>query len=660
MTLHTNHRSFFGITLLTTVFLLLLSNSCSDRSTLTALDEADRLLDTHPDSSLSILKGIDTRTLGSKKDKARYSVLLFSSLSKNDSIIISDSILRPALDYYAQDNNYSREKMLTHFFYGIYLADINKRAESIKEFDKAIETGEAIKDNLYTGLAFGNNGCTYSWEGLKEEEIEYTSKGLEKIRLTGDTSRLINALKLQGTAEMHNNIHESAHNTLSEALQLAEKTNQNNSVKTDLLLLLAANATFHDKKDVAAQFYKEAYRIGKKYFEANDWGLLGISFIDAGDLIKAKECIDSVRILQNTYSDTILYYYISKKYDIINKDYITALALSDSIQKYSNKSTENKLKFNLLHQEKLLQQQEIVYYRNIAEKEKIINWLILCIGIMALLTVIISVSFYLRKQALKIKLQKKEIEMDKSQINEFISDSEKKDNLISDLIHSTSIVNEEYEKVKKNNDRLQNDLKIKDLEIQSKVDEANKLKTINETLKEHYINEQQRLNNENNMIKYELGQFAYTLQNMEASVKDAKAAIVKSYRASNDSSSHAIITKLISKGGYNNSEISKLINELITEYADNKSIARIERIVNETMENVLSLIINEFRPDQRERLIITLSLAGYNYKFIAYSLGMKSSTLSSLKSRLINKILSSSSINGPLYRKYLYDQTYNK
>ena len=195
--------------------------SCQNADIDRKLDKADAMLDEHPDSALALLRTIDRSTIHKTESTARYSILLFAAAMKNGLSEDTDSILDPAVAYYGEKDNPSREKMLTHFFYAVYLSNNNQPAAGIKEYDKAITVGEQIGDILYTGLAYTNKGIAYGEDGIADEEMNFTRTGLEKIRLTNDTSRIIHALSVYGLAAMHNAEYALADSIFNDALAVS-------------------------------------------------------------------------------------------------------------------------------------------------------------------------------------------------------------------------------------------------------------------------------------------------------------------------------------------------------------------------------------------------------------------------------------------------------
>ena len=90
------------IILLSAAFLF----SCaSHKETRIALERAEALMQDHPDSSLTILQGINPSVLNTRAQRAHYALLISEALEGNSISVKSDSLITPALDYYKNHGN---------------------------------------------------------------------------------------------------------------------------------------------------------------------------------------------------------------------------------------------------------------------------------------------------------------------------------------------------------------------------------------------------------------------------------------------------------------------------------------------------------------------------------------------------------------------------
>ncbi len=114
------------------------------------MDQAESLMNTQPDSALTMLSSIDKNRLGNDEEKARYALLMSMALDKNY-IDTTFDVLQPAIDYYLE-NGSADEQLRTLYYQGrIFL---NK-----SDFDMAMQCflkAEDLKNNCTDTLTYAN------------------------------------------------------------------------------------------------------------------------------------------------------------------------------------------------------------------------------------------------------------------------------------------------------------------------------------------------------------------------------------------------------------------------------------------------------------------------------------------------------------------------
>lgn len=79
--------------------------SCSNHKQQETLNRAESLMEAHPDSALTLLRGIEKSELGSKEEQARYALLMSMALDKNYIDTTSFDVLQPAIDYFLKNGH---------------------------------------------------------------------------------------------------------------------------------------------------------------------------------------------------------------------------------------------------------------------------------------------------------------------------------------------------------------------------------------------------------------------------------------------------------------------------------------------------------------------------------------------------------------------------
>lgn len=95
-------RGRMGVIMCAVVLMLFswLMVSCSESKEQKVLNRVESVIEAHPDSALTLLRGVDKASLGSDKERARYALLMSMALDKNYIDTTSFDVIQPAMDYY--------------------------------------------------------------------------------------------------------------------------------------------------------------------------------------------------------------------------------------------------------------------------------------------------------------------------------------------------------------------------------------------------------------------------------------------------------------------------------------------------------------------------------------------------------------------------------
>lgn len=115
------------------------------------MDTAEVLMDSMPDSALTVLSSIEKTSLGDDKEKARYALLMSMALNKNYIDTTSFDVLQPAIDYYLEKGT-PEERLRTLYYQGCIF--LNK-----SDFDMAMQCylkAEDLKDECKDTITYAN------------------------------------------------------------------------------------------------------------------------------------------------------------------------------------------------------------------------------------------------------------------------------------------------------------------------------------------------------------------------------------------------------------------------------------------------------------------------------------------------------------------------
>ncbi len=112
-----------------------------------ALDVAESLMESNPDSALSVIHSINNYDITGKSQKARYALLKSMALDKNFTDTTTFDVLQPAIDYYLKKGS-PDEKLRTYYYQGRIYQNRNERDSALYSFIKGLENVEDCKDSL--------------------------------------------------------------------------------------------------------------------------------------------------------------------------------------------------------------------------------------------------------------------------------------------------------------------------------------------------------------------------------------------------------------------------------------------------------------------------------------------------------------------------------
>ena len=366
-----------------TLMIILLFASCNRKTAiLEEMGMAENLMDSKPDSALTILENIPVTIIKGKEIAARYALLKSIALDKNYIDTTTFDVLQPAIDYYLKKGS-PDEKLRTYYYQGRIYQNQGDDDCAMQSFLNGCDLKQVVTDSLLLAHTLVAQGTLY----LKQYKInEFVQNNIEAAKLYGAIGKDIFEIKsytnaLDGYVMLNNQ--SPADSILSICIPLVQKNPDGQVYLFTSLLTYTIKfsstddlKTFLDKykdlelsKDETMNFAQGYSKIGEY-----DKALNFLSRINPGT-----SELDSLK-------------YASIKIEILEKQgkYKQALDLyrdySAMLERYQSKL----LSQDLLFSDKK-HQLEIENIRNIQNKDRII-WAVLC-GIFAL-TILVGWLYY--------------------------------------------------------------------------------------------------------------------------------------------------------------------------------------------------------------------------------------------------------------------------
>jgi hypothetical protein len=146
---------------------------------------AERILNTHPDSSFNILSGIHQPEKMSSADYAAWCLNYTHARYKLQKPIESDSLIKVSIKYYSKWND-KLHCGIAWYLSGCINRLNNRNKEAIIAFKKADELLETTNEYRIKGLVEFNLGYIYIPDELYNQSLKYFQKSLINMKYAGD------------------------------------------------------------------------------------------------------------------------------------------------------------------------------------------------------------------------------------------------------------------------------------------------------------------------------------------------------------------------------------------------------------------------------------------------------------------------------------------
>lgn len=165
--------------------------SCGNKEADNALDLAESIIWDRPDSALSVLRSVDTLSLGTDAGRARFSLLYTMSLDRNGIDTTDITLIRQAMLYY-QRHGTDDDRMKMYYYLGRLYHNGQDYQSAIKCYLQAREYSSGSDDFRFRGLVSSViadvNAQNYNSVG----KVHYAEEACKYFRLADDSTRLWN------------------------------------------------------------------------------------------------------------------------------------------------------------------------------------------------------------------------------------------------------------------------------------------------------------------------------------------------------------------------------------------------------------------------------------------------------------------------------------
>ena len=153
-----------------------------------AMQQAEALMETRPDSALYLLEGM-ADTLAMLPDEARMYWHLLTIQAKDKQYIThtDDSLINRIVEFYKDEGNDER-LMMAYYYQGSTYRDMNDAPQALKAFQQALELNVPNYD--LQAKAYNQMGTLFMYQGLHDEVIRVNRKAIELYLSQGKRNKI--------------------------------------------------------------------------------------------------------------------------------------------------------------------------------------------------------------------------------------------------------------------------------------------------------------------------------------------------------------------------------------------------------------------------------------------------------------------------------------
>ena len=289
------------LSLLSAAVLLLLAVSCADdAAVMSELDAAESVMEDSPETALALLDTMQRSRLVSRKAAARHALLYSQALDKNYIDMTTDSIIRPAAEYYSRHGS-ADERLKAQYYLGcIYrnLGDSERAMECYVRAERYVDRAEDYRavGRLYSArrkIYFDYYDLSLSYAEAMKSEHYYKLSGDSQLR----AKALINAA-LSASMLNYNHLADSILSVVRDSLWSVLGPDIQGSYYSVFMTMAEERGDTAQLKKLLAEHLGHA-----DYYEGIPWGTIVRSYLFLNKIDSAKWALERYSI-KNPQHDT--------------------------------------------------------------------------------------------------------------------------------------------------------------------------------------------------------------------------------------------------------------------------------------------------------------------------------------------------------------------
>ena len=197
--------------------------SCSESKYIAEeLERTQEIINDYPDSALHSLQAIVPGSIRKKSTKAHYGLLYSLALDKTGQTIDTDSMLRPAVNYFMRKGT-NRQKFLSWYCLGRMEYSTNNYQKATESYLKALEYRDIIDDPYLIGVCNFVLGELNLKQNNYQRALFYYQEAYENYQAANKTKHQVSAKIAIAAVYYMENDDDNALRDYREALNLSEQ-----------------------------------------------------------------------------------------------------------------------------------------------------------------------------------------------------------------------------------------------------------------------------------------------------------------------------------------------------------------------------------------------------------------------------------------------------
>ncbi len=282
--------------------------SCVDDSTVvTELDWAEAVMEAHPDSALTLLDTLDRSRLTTREARARHALLYSQALDKNYIELTTDSIIRPAAQYYARHGS-PNDRLKAQYYLGCIFRNASDWEQAIEHFVNAEKYVDRATDWQAVGRLYSAKRAIYFDIYDFEKSYRDALLSAEYYGKSGDVPLMVKALINAANCAYFLHNYETADSLLHEvkAKHWDGSSMSNKSSYFSISLYLAVKTDSTAVKSILSEYLRTV-----TVPEEMDWSAVANMYRMSGNLDSALWALERYPITYPDYEEEAQYHILS-------------------------------------------------------------------------------------------------------------------------------------------------------------------------------------------------------------------------------------------------------------------------------------------------------------------------------------------------------------